>query len=208
VRGSPRQPPRNERSSSSATWRERLGQPVRASTRALATSRSQRLTSMFADLASTDRPEALVSRSTPSQLFCRTPIPSYKRSAVTLSRKCKIDSVIELVKAATHSSIPVWLWHDVGAELERVSGEEFRPAVEERNNLTLAERDEIQKDINAWWVAERGGCRAGQRLDAPNDRTAYQSGLLRFSVKDENMTLKLTLMRSLPLSFASTECST
>jgi hypothetical protein len=36
---------------------------------------------------------------------------------------------------------------------------------------------------------------------------AYQSGLLRFSVKDENMMLKLTLMRSLPLSFASTECS-
>lgn len=35
---------------------------------------------------------------------------------------------------------------------------------------------------------------------------AYQSGLLRFSVNDANMTLKLMLIRSSSLVFASTEC--
>jgi hypothetical protein len=37
--------------------------------------------------------------------------------------------------------------------------------------------------------------------------SSYQSGLLSSSVKDENMMLKLTLILSSLLIFASTECS-
>src|SRR5439155_12117235 len=40
-------------------------------------------------------------------------------------------------------------------------------------------------------------------LPAPH----HQSGLLRFSVNEENMTLKLMLILSSPLSVAETECS-
>jgi len=36
---------------------------------------------------------------------------------------------------------------------------------------------------------------------------AYHNGLLRVSVNDESMTLKLTLIRSFSLTFISTECS-
>ena len=37
-------------------------------------------------------------------------------------------------------------------------------------------------------------------------RCRHQSGLLRFSVNEANMTLKLILIRSFSLVFASTEC--
>jgi len=36
---------------------------------------------------------------------------------------------------------------------------------------------------------------------------AYHNGLLRVSVNEESMTLKLTLIRSFSLTFISTECS-
>jgi len=54
---------------------------------------------------------------------------------------------------------------------------------------------------------------AGVRLSAMLGGTsqkgthAYHNGLLRVSVNEESMTLKLTLIRSFSLTFISTECS-
>ena len=57
----------------------------------------------------------------------------------------------------------------------------------------------VQRIAHSWWGPMSGGT---------HKRThAYHNGLLRVSVNEENMTLKLTLIRSFSLMFISTECS-